>query len=341
MAYAASAIFGASALDGAVEGLLPGDPKFSWLPVIVVFAVFVILVLVGPRLPRRALALLGPLGVALIADALATTPGVGDGAVLYALPVLWTSLFFGRRGAVGICVCVGVAHAIVLIHLPAASSYPGRWVDVMVAVCSIAVVVLMLGRRNDALVARLAGEARTDALTGLLNRRGFDERAVIESAHARREGRTMSVAVLDIDYFKRVNDEWGHEVGDRVLAHVGRTIAAQCREVDVAARVGGEEFAVLLPASSSETADAFTRRVRDQLAQCDLADLPAVRVSGGVATTDSFEDVQEALQRADSALYAAKRAGRDRTMISSPDAPHVQHSSTPGMVKHLEFKEQA
>src|ERR1700727_545685 len=88
MAYTAAAMYGAAAIDGCIEGFLPGDPPFSLLPVIVVVIMTVALLTVGPRLPRRALAVLGPLGVALTSYALATSPGAGDGAVLYALPVL-------------------------------------------------------------------------------------------------------------------------------------------------------------------------------------------------------------------------------------------------------------
>jgi diguanylate cyclase (GGDEF)-like protein len=318
MAYTAAAIYGATALDGVAEGFLPGDPKFSLVPVIVVVVIFGILVTVGPRMPRWALALLGPLGVALIAYALATTPGVGDGAVLYALPVLWTTLFFGLPGAIAIIGCVGMGHAIALILLPAGSSYPGRWVDVMVSVCSIAVVVLVLERRNEHLVTRLASEARTDALTGLLNRRGFHERASVELARVRREGGQIAVAVIDIDYFKRINDEWGHETGDRVLAHIGQLLSNESRDIDVVARLGGEEFTVLLAGSGSAAAYAFAERVRAALATCD-SELPTVRVSIGVVASDGPTPVDQILQQADSALYAAKRAGRDRTMVAAID----------------------
>jgi len=317
MAYTAAGIYGAVALDGLVEGFLPGDPKFALPPVVVVLVIFAILVTVGPHMPRWALALLGPLGVGLVSYALAATPVAGDGAVLYSLPVLWTTLFSGRRGAAAILACVGAGQAITLTLLPAGSSYPGRWVDVMVSVCSIAVVILALQRRNELLLARLAGEARTDALTGLLNRRGFHERASVELARARREATPIAVATIDIDYFKRINDEWGHETGDRVLAHIGRLLSSACREIDVAARLGGEEFAVLLPGADSSGAYAFTERIRLELATTGESELPTTRISAGVAASNSPGTVDELLQRADSALYDAKRSGRDRTVVAT------------------------
>ena len=98
MAYTAAAMYGGAAIDGAIEGLLPGDPSFAIAPVIVAAVVVAALIALGPRLPRWALAALGPIGVILIGDALAATPGAGDGAILYVWPVLWMTFFFGRRG---------------------------------------------------------------------------------------------------------------------------------------------------------------------------------------------------------------------------------------------------
>jgi diguanylate cyclase (GGDEF)-like protein len=321
MAYTAAAMYGAGAVDGLIEGLLPGDPEYSLLPVAVALVIFAAVALVGPRLPRRGLFVLGPLGVALVSYAIATTPSVGDGAVLYAMPVLWTALFFGRRGAIAIVACVGVGHLIALLSLPAASSYPGRWVDVMVSVCAVSLVVVVLQRRNTLLLSGLRGEARTDLLTGLLNRRGFDERAAIELAHAKRESRSIAIATFDLDRFKHINDEWGHQTGDRVLARIGTLLADQCRDVDVAARLGGEEFVVLLPGIDCAGAEAFTQRVRLQLSRDGAFGLPTVRVSAGVHATIAPSDVQIMLRHADSALYEAKHQGRDRTVTStSPDS---------------------
>jgi len=134
----------------------------------------------------------------------------------------------------------------------------------MVSVLVVATVVLMLVERNEDLLARLAGEARTDTLTGLLNRRGFDERASLELAHANRNGQSIALASFDLDHFKHINDEWGHETGDRVLTRTGEVLTANSRNIDIAARFGGEEFVVLLPGSDSGDADAFTQRIRHE-----------------------------------------------------------------------------
>jgi diguanylate cyclase (GGDEF)-like protein len=170
-------------------------------------------------------------------------------------------------------------------------------------------------RRNDELLGRLAAEARTDALTGLLNRRGFDERATLELSRARRENHWVAIAIFDVDYFKRVNDEWGHEIGDRVLVRTGELLADQSRDIDVVARFGGEEFVVLMPGCDTAQAQSFAERVRTTLAGDEGSRLPAIRVSAGVLAAVAPSDIEAMLHGADSALYDAKRAGRNRTMI--------------------------
>ncbi len=320
MAYTAAAMYGGAVLDEVITGVLPGDTALDVAPVLLALAIVAALLLAGPRLPRWALACLGPVGVALIAQALAGKPGAGDAAVLYVWPVLWSTFFFGRRGAVSIVVCIGLAHAVVLLVLPGTSSFPGRWVDVVISACVVAGVVLTLVDRNDRLLAQLATEARADALTGLLNRRGFDERAALELARARREDGLLAVAAFDIDFFKHVNDEWGHEIGDRVLAWTGALLEAWSRDIDVAARFGGEEFVVLLPGCDSASAADFAERVRWALATDNSSGLPNVRVSAGIHAARAPETIEAVLQGADSALYEAKRNGRDQTAIFAPEA---------------------
>jgi diguanylate cyclase (GGDEF)-like protein len=314
MAYTASAMWGAGALDGLLEGVLPHDPPFALVPVLASLVMFCLLVTVGPRLPWRCLAMLGPVGVAAISYALSQAPGAGDGAVLYTMPVLWTTFFYGRRGAVGILGCVAIGHAAALMLLPASSVFPGRWLDVMLSVTAAAIVVLALEGRNQALLGALAAEARTDPLTGVLNRRGLEERAMVQITHARRHGSPIAVAGFDLDCFKRINDEWGHEIGDRVLVRLADLLMREGRDVDTVARVGGEEFVVLLPDTDLVGARTFTERIRAVLAAEPSTELPTVRVSAGVVASASPEDLSTLLQRADSALYAAKRAGRDRTI---------------------------
>ena len=303
--------------------MVPGSPAFSIVPGIIALVLTVCVVLVGPHLPRWALAPLSPLGVGLIATALATTHGAGDGAVLYMWPVLWSAFFFGCLGTISIVGCVGIAHALVLLVLATPDGYPARWLDVMVSVSIVAAVVQVLATRNAALLARTTAEARIDPLTGLLNRRGFSELAHLYLARAEREDSSIAVATFDVDHFKVVNDEWGHEIGDRVLSQLATVLVTISRDTDLVARAGGEEFVVLLPGSDAEHADAFTQRVRSALAAVDDADVPAVRVSAGVAAAISPTSIEGLLRDADQALYSAKRAGRDRTVVFHRDETAV------------------
>ncbi|GAB7189906.1 hypothetical protein NUM3379_06120 [Kineococcus sp. NUM-3379] len=156
-------------------------------------------------------------------------------------------------------------------------------------------------------VAELEASAVTDALTGLPNRRGWEEHLTRLAAACAREGRPLTVAVLDVDRFKLYNDTEGHLAGDRLLAEVARLVARELRGSDVVARWGGEEFALALPDCSAEAALPILERVR-------LAVRDARTCSIGYATRRGAEPFADLLCRADAALYAAKQAGRDRVL---------------------------
>ena len=127
------------------------------------------------------------------------------------------------------------------------------------------------------------------------------------------------MATFDIDYFKRVNDEWGHEIGDRVLRRIGQLLTSESRDIDVVARFGGEEFVVLLPACDESDAKQLADRVRVALAEQDVSELPCVRMSAGIASSVMSDSIDTLLQRADSALYRAKRGGRDQAVVFDVD----------------------
>lgn len=167
------------------------------------------------------------------------------------------------------------------------------------------------GRHLDDL-ARLA---REDALTRLPNRRAFDEALAREVARAERSGAPLCALALDVDRFKRVNDLHGHAAGDAVLAAVAGRAAAALRAGDLLARVGGEEFAALLPGADLDAAADIAERIRAAVggAPVDAAGRPlAVTVSVGCARLEPGEGGPGLLARADARLYAAKAAGRDR-----------------------------
>jgi diguanylate cyclase (GGDEF)-like protein len=167
---------------------------------------------------------------------------------------------------------------------------------------------------------RLAEEATTDSLTGLANHRSFHERLQGSVALARRNGRPLSLVVLDIDFFKRVNDQHGHQAGDRVLVEVAERLLRQARSGELLARVGGEEFGWLLPDADAAGALAAAERARQAIASRHFAGVGALTISAGVAELGPDEPPGELYLRADRALYDAKRGGRDRGRLAEESA---------------------
>jgi diguanylate cyclase (GGDEF)-like protein len=327
MAYSAAGMYGGAAFVGSFEGLLPGGERFSPAPALIAFVVVTALLLWGRRLPAPALATLGPIGAVLIGVAIATTDGHGDGATLYAWPVLWQSYFFGRRGTIMIVAWVGFVQALTLISLPPGIGYVDRWLDVMVSMTVVGCVIDLLSARNERLVERLAAEARVDGLTGLLNRRGFTEAAQTELSQARRSGATVGIVSFDIDRFKAVNDEFGHDAGDRVLVRLGQIFREQTREGDLVGRMGGEEFTALLVDSGVPESLEYAERLRAAFA-VEVPGLPLATLSAGVTAAAAPIELQPHLQLADAALYAAKRGGRNRAVVDSRVEPGLAVSGT-------------
>jgi diguanylate cyclase (GGDEF)-like protein len=160
------------------------------------------------------------------------------------------------------------------------------------------------------LLAQLQETARTDDLTGLPNRRAWEEELPRELARAARDSRPVCVAMLDLDRFKRFNDDRGHQAGDRLLKQAASAWSTQLRTSDMLARYGGEEFSLLLPGCTVEDAQALVQRLRAAMPDGET-------VSAGIACWDEIESADELVGRADTALYAAKRGGRDRLVTAT------------------------
>jgi diguanylate cyclase (GGDEF)-like protein/PAS domain S-box-containing protein len=175
-----------------------------------------------------------------------------------------------------------------------------------------------------ALQQELARQARTDALTGLPNRRHFIEQAELELARAKRYDNPLSVLMLDLDEFKAVIDGHGHQVGDMVLYRVGEACRNRLREVDVIGRMGGEEFAILLPETDAARAAEVAERLRQDIAAAVIplehGKILNITASIGIATfTAADADVDWLLSLADKAMYQAKRSGRNRVCVASDE----------------------
>ena len=163
--------------------------------------------------------------------------------------------------------------------------------------------------------ARLRQSGFTDVLTGWHNRRYLQARMKEELARASRDGRSLVCMMLDVDHFKRVNDNWGHAAGDAVLRELAHRVDAEVRSSDVAARFGGEEFVILLPRTTSDEGRRVAERIRDAVAVAPF-ELPDGGRAG--AGRSDLKSLGEALiARADAALYDAKAAGRDRVVVEA------------------------
>ena len=183
----------------------------------------------------------------------------------------------------------------------------------------------------ETLLEKLSHLASRDPLTELFNRRAFSERLHEEIARSQRSGECFSFVILDLDHFKRINDTYGHPVGDEVLRRFAAALHQIIRAEDVAGRFGGEEFCLLLPQTSAQDAMALVERFKAYLAQvmasCPGDDPCQVTCSGGIVEWAPDRDEETLLRLADEALYQAKRDGRDRVIVAS--APPIVAAAVP------------
>jgi diguanylate cyclase (GGDEF)-like protein len=204
----------------------------------------------------------------------------------------------------------------------------GRFLAINAAVSRLRARLHQKNRELEGVSVKLADLAIRDELTGLRNRREFMKLLAEEAERARRSGDGFSVALVDADGFKEVNDRFGHLAGDVVLQRLAALLAGTVRTGDCLSRYGGEEFAVLLSGTTAEAGAAILERMRDAVERHDWDQLaPGLRLtmSAGVAAGQPGEAVERTLSRADQALYAAKHAGRNCVQASAARqgaAPH-------------------
>jgi diguanylate cyclase (GGDEF)-like protein/putative nucleotidyltransferase with HDIG domain len=324
MARAGAIFFALGGLFGVLSLVLPDtevDDRTLLLAVsIASLAVALVLLAVHDRMPRAGF------HVALAAGSAAASVAVyawGSESSYAPLAYVWVMLFafyfFTLPVALLHLAIAATGYAIALI----AESPPGNhfdgWVATTGTLLSGGLFVLLARDRMSALISSLADAAHRDSLTELLNRRGFEEVFDVELERARRAEAPLSLIVGDLDAFKRINDEHGHAAGDAALQRVARTIRSAKRRFDSAARIGGEEFAILAPGSDEHGAYMLAERVRAEIEAGD-----SLSISFGIATFPLHGGSSEALLRAaDQALYAAKRLGRNRTVISSAEVAGI------------------
>jgi diguanylate cyclase (GGDEF)-like protein len=234
----------------------------------------------------------------------------------YVWPALYAGYFFERRAIAALLVFCGVMYAGTLAFVvPDASIAFTRWVVTMSVVAGAAGALHALKLHVDGLVGALHAAARIDPLTGMLNRRGFAERFDLEVERAARNTEPFALVLGDIDHFKKLNDAHGHIAGDEALASIGETLRAGCRQIDTAARIGGEEFVLLLPGTGSDEALEAAERLREAVGALVGPDGKRLTISFGVVEHPAHGATWSDLMRsADAALYEAKAGGRDRSV---------------------------
>ncbi len=277
------------------------------------------------RMPRRQVLLLGSLLVALVSVITFFKGTEAIVGVLFLAPIVLVTWGAGRRAGVVIAVMCALAGLFAEILAGKVYSHPliATW-NGLVDLGTYLVVVLSL----DGLRAALRREqllARRDPLTGIGNRQGFLDGLDFEFTRARRYGHPLTLAYLDLDNFKAVNDSRGHKEGDRVLREVASVLGAAARSVDRVARIGGDEFALLMPETGPVEAARVVRRLTFGIEQRMKRNHWPVTVSGGCATFLRVpEDADDLIEFADALMYQAKTAGKNRlacAVYGNPDDP--------------------
>ena len=239
---------------------------------------------------------------------------------LYMLPVSAAAWFGSRRG--GALIGAASATAWLLSNHLAGLSYTQAWVWIANIILQGGMFVLLgvLIAEIRAAQRREQALSRTDALTALLNARAFWADAEIVLERCRRYGHAATLAYLDLDHFKRVNDTRGHAGGDEVLVQVATILRAGCRRVDVVARLGGDEFVLLLPETDRDGATVVLERLRADIAQALRTDGVTASI-GGIAASVVVGDLAAIVRAADALMYEVKRDGKNRVRLGTVDDP--------------------
>ena len=292
-----------------------------WLAV-VELAIGLVALALRDNTARRAAPPLFVVGGILVVSATLYFNGEIDGGpatlseFYYVWPALYAGYFFRGRAIVALLALCGAAYAgtLAAIALDPAIGFT-RWVVTLSVVAGAAGALRMRRSHVDGLVGALHSTARTDPLTGVLNRRGFEERFRLEIERTARTAEPFALLLGDLDHFKALNDVYGHLAGDEALAAIGRIVREGCRTIDTAARIGGEEFALLLPGTGSAEGFEAAERLREAVAGLRGPSGDPLTISFGVVEHPAHGATWPELMRgADAALYEAKEGGRNRTI---------------------------
>jgi diguanylate cyclase (GGDEF)-like protein len=310
----------------------------------------VVLMMIVATFFERGRRILTPLGVAaglapgiasLFFSSMAAEHGIGSSSTGFVMHVFYVYFFLGLRFRPAILTTGAVYFGFFAIGLTDHTSatsliYSGLFLTFANLIGALGLYNLEYSKRLAFLEGReLEYLGKRDALTGLANRKAFDEHRRLVWAHCQREQIPLAVALLDVDHFKTYNDTYGHQAGDQCLAAVARAIAdLPRRPLDMVARYGGEEFVVLLPGCSARDAGVLLNDLRGRITALELehtasATSSVVSVSVGVAAVAphaTHRSVDGVLQAADTALYEAKSGGRNRVVVAAADDVDAQQT---------------
>ncbi|MBO9535007.1 MAG: GGDEF domain-containing protein [Solirubrobacteraceae bacterium] len=260
--------------------------------------------------------------IVAVAHPLTSTP------LYFIWPTLTAAYFLGRRGLALAFAGSSVSFAAALLFNTAAENAMQTFTSTWAVIVIVGLLVTVLRERVDGLMRDLKHTASTDMLTGLVNRRTFEEITRRELERARRTSTPLSIAVFDLDHFKSINDRLGHAEGDRALKRFADLLRTSCRLVDVPARIGGEEFAMILSGTDAEGACIYAERLLHRVLDETKDDLAPLSVSIGITEMTSADDSLDVLLlAADRALYEAKHRGRARAVVARPATPsQLEHT---------------
>jgi diguanylate cyclase (GGDEF)-like protein len=328
-------LFGAASLVTALGLLLPHQATVDTDGLAVVVAGSAILAIVllvwGKRLNDTGYSVVVGLGTVLISLAAVSNGERSGGAagydeLYYLWVVFYAAYYLQRRGLVLQVLLIAVSYGVTLVLIDPGPVATSRWLTVIGLVTGGAVVIRLLTEHVEQLMAELDTAARTDRLTGLANRRALEHDYRREAARSARTGEPLALVLIDLNRFKDINDLYGHAAGDRALVGVSGRMRSVLRASDIAARIGGDEFVLLLPGSDLAGATVIAERLTASVAEPHTGITPVGLCFGAAACAAGAESLDEMMRRADQALYAKKRAryagASSATRLSAPLSRH-------------------